>query len=89
MARLPNKKSAIGNQGKLLKLVLHSIIDRSYLASYNWTGSSRQGGKRNAFCKAKNLTNILYAIVTKIDSSYTHEVFMYTLKEKILKHAYE
>lgn len=89
LARVPNLKSTIGNQGKLLKLVVHSIIDRSYLANYNWTGSSRNNEKRIGFCKAKNLVDTLYAIVAKIDSTYTHEVFMHILKEKILKHAYE
>lgn len=82
-------KSAIGNHGKLLKMVVHSIIERSYLANFNWTGTSRHGEKRIGFSKAKNFVEALYSIVTRIDSSYKHEVFMYTLKEKILKHAYE
>lgn len=88
LAQLPIK-SAIGNQGKLLKLVIHSIIDRSYLANFNWSGTSRQGERRIAFGKAKNLVESLFVIVTKIDSTYKYEVFMYSLKEKILKHAYE
>lgn len=89
LAQVPNMKSAIGNQGRLLKLVMHSIIDRSYLANFNWKGISRIGDKRIAFCNAENLVELLYAIVTKIDSSYSYDVFIFTLKEKILKHAYE
>lgn len=79
---------SLGNKPKLLKMVLHSLIDRTFLSNFTWTGKASRGQRKIALKTFTKTTDLLHSIVAKIDNGYEHSVFLKHLVDKILKHAY-
>lgn len=89
MKNIPEVKSAYGNQAKMSKLLTYRIIDRAFLANFNWTGKSAGDKTKRPFKNLQNIIDLLHATVMDLDTNYGREVFLNHLKHKILKYACE
>lgn len=79
----------VGNKVRMIKLVLHTIIERSCFANYSWLGKGAKGQKKEPMQKYPKVLQILHAVVKGSDISYNYDVFLRNLKEKVIKYAYE
>lgn len=83
-------KSLKGNKPKLLKSVIHKVIDRSLLAVFTWTGKAGRGQRRkNALQGYPNILDVLRSIVEKLEGTYDEPLFLDHLKNKVIRTAYE
>lgn len=84
-----NMPSMLGNKAKVLKMVLYSIIEPSCLANFTWTGKAANGRRKNAMKKYPRILQLLHTVVKGADETYIYATFLYHLKEKVIKYAYE
>lgn len=89
MANVPKVNGAIGDQKKMLKVVLQNIMEGTFAAEFTWTGKTVANRKKMAFKKLKNMNELLFSIVVHIDPSYRRSEFDSHLINKVLKYAYE
>lgn len=82
-------RSSLGNTPKLLKSILYSLIDRTFFATFTWSGKASKGQTKNSLRKYPKFVDFLYAVVTKFDEKYQYSLFLEHLKNKIIKYAYE
>lgn len=91
LSKIPgiNSNDMMGNKTKKLKTVLHSIIERSCFANFTWTGKSVNGQTKHAMNKLPKILQLLHTVVKGQDESFTYDLFLHQLKEKVIKYAYE
>lgn len=89
LSHVPGLNALMGNKIKMIKLVLHSIIERSCFANYTWLGRGAKGQSKQSLQKHPNILQLLYTIVKGCDISYSYDLFLHHLKDKVIKYAYE
>lgn len=85
----PGMNALLGNKPKLLKKVVFSIIDRSFLSNFTWTGKSIKNQTKSALKDFPRMVDVFQSIVGNLDNGYDKTIFLKHLKEKIMKYAYE
>lgn len=81
-------RSVVGNQPKMLWLLIYKVIDRQFLSKFSWTGNSSAGKpQKHGMKHFPNITETLHLILKEIDVNYTHDHFIKYLKTKVLKYA--
>lgn len=78
-----------GNQPKLLKCIVYTIMEPVFFANFTWTGKTIKGEKKIPFQRSKNIVDLLFDMVVKVEPSYQQATFLSHLKNKIIKYAYE
>lgn len=90
LSDFPGIKTAKGNKPKLMKHVLFTMVERSFLASFTWTGKAGKGQPRkHAIRDYPNFLQVLHFILKKLEGSYDDDMFYDHLKNKVLCYAYE
>lgn len=78
-----------GNQPKLLKAIVYTIMEPIFFANFTWTGKSVNGERKIPFQESNNIVDLLFDMVAKVEPSYQKTTFLSHLKTKIIKYAYE
>lgn len=81
--------SMMGNKAKALKMVLYSIVEPNCFSNFTWTGKAPNGRTKNALKKYPKIVQLLHTVVKGGDETYVYATFLYHLKEKVIKYAYE
>lgn len=86
---MPEINGANGNRIKMLKNATYTIMARTYLANFTYSGKTVGHNVKLAFQKFKNVKELLYGTVSHIDCSYSASDFHFNSVNKVLKYAYE
>lgn len=89
LSNAPGLDTLLGNKVKMIKLVLHCVIEQSCFANYTWLGRGPNGQKKESMSKLPNVLRLLHTVVKGSDTSYDNNSFLVHLKQKVIKYAYE
>lgn len=72
---------------KVLKPIVHALIEPEFLPSISWTGRGNGKEQKIAFKKYTRTVNLIVEIMNLADGSYDETTTLRDLKYKIIKHA--
>lgn len=77
-----------GNAHKMINTVFNHLMTPTLLSTYTWSGRAKGNLRKNPFQKYKNIHLLVFAILNKVQHSYTMKNCFEDMKKKVFKYAY-
>lgn len=75
------------NGSKIIELVVHSIIEPTFLPYISWSGRGKEKDEKIALSKYSNIINLISLVMNKADKKFNQLETTKALKYKIIKYA--